>query len=112
MNNYYYGPNGNQPNYWAHQYRDYRDIQSTCSKYMNYHVIGQMSDGSKMDGILESMDDEGVTMLVAEDLDDDSDEMRQYGGYRRRFRRYRRRHFPFRAFIFPFFIPFPYFQFY
>ncbi len=79
---------------------------------MNYHVIGHMNDGTQMNGILEDMDDEGVTMLVSEDVDDDSEDMRYggYGGYgRRRFRRFRRRRFPFRVFVFPFIVPFPYY---
>ena len=75
-------------------------------QYMNYHVIGQMSDGSQVEGIIEDVDDEGVTMLVPENIEADE---RQFGGYgRRRFRRFRRR-FPFNFFVFPFFFPFPYY---
>lgn len=108
MDNYYYGQYNNQS---TNHYRD-MDIQNICKKYMNYHVVGQMSDGTQMSGILQNMDDEGVTMLVPEDVDDDSDDMRYggYGGYgRRRFRRFRRRRFPYTVFVFPFFIPFPYY---
>ena len=115
MNNYNMGPMGNQPNYWQHDTRDSRDIMSKCSQYMNYHVIGHLSDGTNIDGIIEDMDDDGVTMLMPEEVDDDTDG-RQYGGYggygggyRRRFRRFRRRRFPYSAFIFPFIIPFPYY---
>jgi hypothetical protein len=111
MNNYYYGPIGNQ-GYQDQEINDYRNIMNTCQRYMNYHVVGQMSDGTQMNGILQDMDDEGVTMLVPEDVDDDSDDMRfgGYGGYgRRRFRRFRRRRFPYNVFVFPFFFPFPYF---
>jgi hypothetical protein len=111
MNHYNYGPVGNQPNYWNHENQDLRDIQSKCKQFINYHVIGQMSDGSNVEGIIEDVDNEGVTMLVPEEVDDDSDDMRYggYGGYRRRFRRFRRRRFPFRVFVFPFFVPFPYY---
>jgi len=111
MNNHYYGPIGNQ-GYRDQEFNDYRNIMDTCQRYMNYHVVGQMSDGTQMNGILQDMDDEGVTMLVPEDIDDDSDDMRfgGYGGYgRRRFRRFRRRRFPYNVFIFPFFFPFPYY---
>ncbi|RUQ29398.1 hypothetical protein ELQ35_10435 [Peribacillus cavernae] len=81
---------------------------------MYFHVIAQLRDGTKMDGIIEDMDDDGVTMLVAEEIDDDSDaDMRQFGGYgggyRRRYRRFRRRRYPFNFFVFPFFIPYPYY---
>jgi hypothetical protein len=111
MNNYYNGPIGN-PGYQGQEIRDYRNIMNTCQRYMNYHVVGQMSDGTQMNGIIQDMDDEGVTMLVPEDVDDDSDDMRYggYGGYgRRRFRRFRRRRFPYNVFVFPFFFPFPYY---
>ncbi|MBT2689768.1 small nuclear ribonucleoprotein [Bacillus sp. ISL-47] len=78
---------------------------------MNYHVIAQMKDGSQVEGIIEDMDDEGVTMMVPEDVEEN--ESRIYGGYggygRRRYRRYRRRRFPFYAFAFPFIFPFPFY---
>jgi hypothetical protein len=112
MNNYYYGPIGSQPIYPGQENRDYRNIMNTCQRFMNYHVVGQMSDGSQMEGILTDMDDEGVTMMVPEDVEDDSEDMRYggYGGYgRRRFRRFRRRRFPYNVFVFPFFFPFPYY---
>lgn len=98
------------------------DIRSQCQMYMNYHVMAQMSDGSQFDGIIESMDNDGITMLVAEEIDPDhiwqaneGYETRQfnfgYGGYghphRRRFRRFHRRRFPFNFFRFIF--PFAYF---
>ncbi|WP_245917474.1 hypothetical protein [Bacillus canaveralius] len=96
-----------QPNFGHLADQDYRDIKSLCKKYMSYHVIGHRSDGSSMDGILDSMDDGGITMLVPEDVEDDD---RQFGGYgRRRYRRYRRRRYPYSFFVFPFFVPFPYY---
>lgn len=87
-----------------------QDIMSICQKYMNYHVIGQLSDGSMVEGIVDGMDDNSVTMLVPEDVYEGDRIYGGYGGYgRRRFRRFRRRRFPFSIFIFPFFIPFPYY---
>lgn len=94
------------------------DIKDICHRLRNYYVIGQMSDGSQMQGIIEDMDDDGITMLVPEDVDDFEMDDRQfvyggfggYGGYgRRRFRRFRRRRFPFSFFVFPFFFPFPFY---
>jgi hypothetical protein len=92
------------------------DIKSLCRKYMNYHVIGQTSDGSQFDGIITDMDEESVSMLVPEWVDEEQETdmtSRQYGygdGYgRRRFRRFRRRRFPFFFFGFPFFRPYPYY---
>lgn len=102
------------------------DVKSQFQRFMNYHVMAQASDGSQFDGIIESMDNDGVTMLVAEEID--PDQMRQtneagetrqfnfggYGGYggfdgygHRRFRRFHRRRFPFNFFTFVF--PFPYY---
>ena len=61
---------------------------------MNYHVVGQMADGTQVEGIVEDVDDSGVTMLVPEEVEADE---RQFGGLevmgaygRRRFRRFRR----------------------
>lgn len=98
------------------------DVKSQCQRYMNYHVVAEAMDGSQFDGIIESMDNNGVTMLVAEEIDPDQmrpyfadNESRQFGygfdGYgRRRFRRFHRRRFPFNYFRFIF--PFPYFFWY
>lgn len=88
------------------------DIKTLCQRYMNYHVIAQTRDGQRFEGIIDGMDDTGVTMLVPEDIDDegrenDNSNRQPYGG--RRFRRFHRRHFPFYQFLFPFFIPFPYY---
>ncbi|WP_234978361.1 hypothetical protein [Bacillus tuaregi] len=109
MNQNHGYPSGQMPNMQNNQ-----DMKDLCMKYMNYHVITQMSDGTQMEGILENVDDDGVTMLVPEDVEAEDD--RFYGGYggfggygRRRFRRFRRRRFPFFAFGFPFIFPFPYY---
>ena len=100
------------------------DIKSQSQRYMNYHVMAQGNDGSQFDGIIESMDDNGVTMLVLEEFDadqariDEQDKERQfnfgYGGYdsygrprRRRHRRYHRRRFPFNFFVGFYPYPFP-----
>jgi hypothetical protein len=94
------------------------NIQDTCHRLRNYYVIGQMNDGSQMEGIIEDMDDTGVTMLVPEEVEETEMERQfgsyggfgGYGGYgRRRFRRFRRRRFPYNVFVFPFFFPFPFY---
>jgi hypothetical protein len=52
---------------------------------MNYHVVTQV------EGIVEDVDDSGVTMLVPEEVEADERQFGGYGGYgRRRFRRFRR----------------------
>jgi len=110
MNQNYGNPSGHMPNMQNEQ-----DMKNLCMKYMNYHVITQMSDGTQMEGIIEDVDDEGVTMLVPEDIEAD-DRVFGVGGYggfggygRRRFRRFRRRRYPFFFFGFPFIFPYPYF---
>ena len=115
----YNNVHGNQQ--WFRQNHDVRNVQSACSKYMNYHVVGQMQDGSQVEGIVEDMDDQGVTMLVPEIVEEpETDENRIYGGFgvgygggygvpRRRYRRYRRRRYPYTTFVFPFIVPFPYY---
>ena len=100
-----HSPNQRQP-----ETQDFRDAQNKFKQYQNYHVIGQMNDGSQVEGIIEDVDDEGVTMLVPENIEEDERQFGGYGGYgRRRFRRFHRRRFPFYAFAFPFIFPFPYY---
>jgi hypothetical protein len=109
-------PGKQYPYHFSPGVNDFRNVQNTCQKYMNYHVIGQMSDGSQVEGIIEDMDDEGVTMLVPEIVEEDQDDVRIWGyggyggyggGYRRRYRRYRRRRYPYYQFVFPFILPIP-----
>ena len=91
--------------------RDSQSLHEDCRKYMYCHVMLVMRDGTMMDGIIENVDPENVTMLVGEDvMEEDDGQHRQFGGRRRRFRRFRRRRFPFRdlARLFLFFTPFPF----
>ncbi|WP_257351981.1 hypothetical protein [Pseudalkalibacillus decolorationis] len=97
-------------------------IKARCEKYKDYHVMGQMQDGSWMNGIITDTDGESVTMLVPELVDgdqvnrqygyddDDDDYDDGYGGRRRRYRRYRRRRFPYRffrrLFRYPYYYPY------
>jgi hypothetical protein len=110
---YYFNAHGNLPVSWSREDQDFRDAKRQCQKYMNYHVIAQMKDGSQVEGIIEDMDDEGVTMMVPEDVEENDSRTYGYGGYggygRRRFRRYRRRRFPFYVFAFPFIFPYPFY---
>lgn len=100
------------------------DIRSLCQQYMNYHVMAQMNDGTEFEGIIDGMDQNGVTMLVPEDIEVEqmgggnmevSPNQFGFDGYgrRRRFRRFRRRHFPFNIFRFifpyPYYYPYPYY---
>ena len=93
-----------------------RDVKSVCNKYMNFYVLGQMLDGSQVEGIITSMDDDGVIMLVPEEIEAEEHDNRYggYGGYgghggRRRHRRFRRRRYPYAQFVFPFILPYPFY---
>lgn len=99
-----------------------RNVKGACQKFMNYHVIGQMGDGTRVEGIIEDMDNDNVTMLVPEMIEEEVQESPEsrvygdfgyygggYGGGRRRYRRFRRRRFPYTVFVYPYIIPFPYY---
>lgn len=101
---------------------DIRNIMDLCERYKNFYVLGHLANGTQVEGIIMDMDDNHVTMLVPEIVEEEQlNNQRQngwsggygyggYGGYgRRRYRRFRRRRFPYRQFIFPFIVPFPFF---
>ncbi|WP_254901228.1 hypothetical protein [Tuberibacillus sp. Marseille-P3662] len=96
----------------AYHHKGDDDIHTLCRKYMFYHVMAQSSDGSQFDGVITGMDEEGVSMLVPEWVDEETTS-RQFGyggGYgRRRYRRFYQRRFPYFFFGFPFFTPYPYY---
>jgi hypothetical protein len=77
--------------------RDIQKIQDKCERFLTYHAIFTMKDGSTFDGIIEGVDRDCVIVLVGEDVieqecENQSDQ-RQYGRPRRH-RRFRRRSFP------------------
>ncbi|OOE12534.1 hypothetical protein [Fictibacillus arsenicus] len=97
-----------------------RNMQEQCRKHIGSHMLLETTDGRTIDGIIESTDDQGVTMMVAEEMNsvdreyiftgDDDDDYRR----RPRFRRFRRRRFPFpfirRIFYYPYYYPYyPYY---
>jgi hypothetical protein len=91
------------------------DVKHHCHKYMNYHVMVHLNDGTQLEGIIVNMNDEGVTILVAEyvdGMDRSFDGAYRPVGFGPRFRRFRPRFFPFGGFGFPFFTPFPFFPFF
>ena len=81
---------------------NYRDseansIKGVCRSYRFYHVILKMDDGSFMDGIIESIDGDNITLLVGEDIvsdDDNNNMMSRQPRNRNRHRRYRPRNYP------------------
>lgn len=103
---------GNNPNVvWpGYPAQTANDVKSTCHQYLNYYVIGHLTDGSKIEGILEGADDQHVNLLVPEEVESrETYDERQFYGYRPRFRRFYRRRFPFYLFAFPFIVPYPFY---
>ena len=77
---------------------------------MNYHVQAKIQDGSDIEGTITDMDENNVTKLVPEEIDEEElndNTNRQYGYGGRRFRRFRRLLFPLLNFLF--FRPYPYY---
>ncbi|UOQ91592.1 hypothetical protein MUO14_13595 [Halobacillus shinanisalinarum] len=99
---------------------------SKCEKYKYYHVLITLSDGASIDGIIVNVNDDGITVLVSEDVmvDDNGNEVesRQFNDYgygygRRRGRRFRRLAFPLAALaslaLYPYYRPYsPYYPYY
>ncbi|GIO25194.1 hypothetical protein [Oceanobacillus sp. J11TS1] len=103
MNNY----GSNNPHHPDHQ----PSWHEQCQRYKDFHVEIQTTDGHSYDGILADYDQNQLALLVPEDVEEG--DYRQYGGYRRRYRRYRPRYFPLGALaalaLYPYFFPpYPY----
>ena len=106
--------------------RDLTNLNDQCTKYLYCHIILTMTDGSKLDGIIENVNSDDIIMLVGEEVMDEesqpqSDEKRQNYGYnnpRRRFRHFRRRRFPIAKLaalsLLPYIVqqPYPYYPYY
>lgn len=85
-----------------------KQIHDLCHKHQLELMQLQTSDGQIYDGIIERVDQEGVTVLMPCGDEQQDEWNRQFGwyggfgpgygygfGYPRRFRRFRRRRFPF-----------------
>ncbi|WP_152656595.1 hypothetical protein [Oceanobacillus sp. CFH 90083] len=79
-----------------------KQMYDTCKKFHLYFVQIQTTEGQMYDGIIEDVDNEGVTMLIPDgDMERGEGMERQFGfgyggyGFPRRFRRFRRFRFPF-----------------
>ena len=95
------GPQNMQNMQGPQNIQNLQNLQEECRKYASYHVILKMLDGSTVDGIIESVDNDRIIILVGEDVmeQENSNQMENqrqpFGhGQRRRFRRFRRRGFP------------------
>lgn len=79
-------------------------VKEQCQKMKDHHVEIKMANGQSIDGILTEVRDDGIIVLVGEDVY--QEDSRQFGW---RYRRYRRRFFPYGGFFslgfFPYFFP-------
>ena len=71
-------------------------IKGMCKAYRFYHVTIKMDDGRVMDGIIENVQGDNVTVLIGEDVmaDKESDMMLREPPFRNRYRRYMPRNYP------------------
>ncbi|MCY9267464.1 hypothetical protein [Bacillus licheniformis] len=49
-----------------------RSLHDLCRKYMHYHVVLKMKDGSSVHGILEGVNRQEASVLIPEDVTDES----------------------------------------
>ncbi|WP_174845443.1 hypothetical protein [Sporolactobacillus shoreae] len=95
----FYDQRDNISNYPAHENADHKKIKQLCEKHINHYVIGHLNDGRIIEGIILNVDNESVTMLVAErDEHAREDDSRQFGRFPGFFR------------FSPFRVPFPFFR--
>lgn len=78
--------------------RNIQSLHDECERLLNYHVVLRMKDGSRLDGIIETVEPDRVIVLVGEDVivqdgESSCNQQRQFGSPRR-FRRFRRRALP------------------
>ncbi|MFC0472554.1 hypothetical protein ACFFHM_19225 [Halalkalibacter kiskunsagensis] len=103
----------------AYQQQQMHDL---CQQYYNHLMQFETTDGQVHDGIIDSVDQNGVNMLIPDGDTEQRNNDQRYGfdvgyggyggyppygyGYPRRFRRFRRQRFPFyllRSLFFPYF---------
>ncbi|WP_195515888.1 hypothetical protein [Paraclostridium bifermentans] len=99
-------------------YRDNESLYDECRKCISYYSVIVLSNGAKLEGIIEEVINDSLSILVAEEVMESEYESemnrKQYMGYRQqgRFRRFNRRRFPMkninsaRVLRFPYIIPF------
>ena len=84
------------------------NIADECKRLRSFHVILLLKDGIKLDGIIQDINDEGVLVLVGEDVFKNpfqNTPNRQNYMYRR----YKPRFFPFAALATTYIMPYSYY---
>lgn len=78
--------------------RNVQNLRDKCERFINYHTMFTMQDGSTFDGIIEGLDGDCVMVLVGEDVIEqegaNQSNLQRQQGRPRRFRRFRRRRIP------------------
>lgn len=84
------------------------NIADECKRLMNFHVILLLKDGIRFDGIIQDMNDEGVLVLVGEDVfKNPSQNTPNRQNYM--YRRYKPRFFSFAALAATYIMPYSYY---
>ncbi|MGA9287300.1 MAG: hypothetical protein WBV93_03025 [Anaerobacillus sp.] len=89
------------------------DMGQLCKHYNHYHAKVRMQDGVEYEGIIMDSDDEHMSMMIPQEVEEpEGDAMsRQFGGYR--YRRFGRFFFPLAGIaalsLIPYYRPYPYY---
>lgn len=84
------------------------NIADECKRLRSFHVILLLKDGIKLDGIIQDINDEGVLVLVGEDVfKNPSQNTPNRQNYM--YRRYKPRFFPFAALATTYIMPYSYY---
>ena len=84
------------------------NIADECKRLRSFHVILLLKDGIRLDGIIQDINDEGVLVLVGEDVfKNPSQNTPNRQNYM--YRRYKPRFFPFAALATTYIMPYSYY---
>ena len=84
------------------------NIADECKRLRSFHVILLLKDGIKLDGIIQDINEEGVLVLVGEDVfKNPSQNTPNRQNYM--YRRYKPRFFPFAALAPTYIMPYSYY---
>ena len=76
-------------------FKDSKSVKEKCKCYLFYHVVLTLQDGSSVDGIIESVGEDSIKVLIGEDMVEDTMNMsRQPRPRPNRFRRFGPRNYP------------------
>ena len=84
------------------------NIADECKRLRSFHVILLLKDGIRFDGVIQDINDEGVLVLVGEDVfKNPSQNTPNRQNYM--YRRYKPRFFPFAALATTYIMPYSYY---